>query len=220
MMRIIFLGAPGTGKGTQAALLSEKAAIPHLSTGDMFREAIANKTDLGLKVKSYLDAGKLVPDELTINLVKERLLKNDCAKGFILDGFPRTEFQAQALDKFLGEQNTTIDIALLIDVPEEKLIERLSSRRVCPQCGATYNILSNPPKVNSTCDVCNTQLIQRTDDTESTIKNRLTVYHNQTKPLIDYFDKQGKLKRVEGIGSVADVNAKIMEVVRRLASIT
>ena len=219
-MRIIFLGAPGTGKGTQAALISEKVVIPHLSTGDMFREAIANKTDLGLQVKGYLDAGKLVPDELTINSVKERLHKNDCAKGFILDGFPRTEFQAQALDKFLGEQNTAIDIALLIDVPEEKLIERLSSRRVCPHCGATYNILSNQPEVSGTCDVCNTQLIQRPDDTESTIKNRLAVYHNQTKPLIDYFEKQGKLKQVEGIGSVADVNDKIMEVVRRLASIT
>ena len=197
-MKIIMLGAPGAGKGTQAKKLSEKYGIPHISTGDIFRANIKNNTELGQKAKGYMDAGQLVPDELVVDLVVDRIKEKDCFKGFILDGFPRTIPQAEALDYALNNQNEKIDYAINVEVPDENIIDRMSGRRACVACGGTYHIKYNPTKKEGICDACGGELILRDDDKPETVKQRLEVYHTQTQPLIDYYTKEGILKEVDG----------------------
>lgn len=209
MMRSIFLGAPGTGKGTQAALLAEKYHIPHISTGDMLRDAVKNGTDLGKKAKEYMDAGELVPDSVMIDLVKERLLRNDCEKGFILDGFPRTIHQTEVLDTYLTEKRMTITKVVFLDVDADLLVKRLTSRRLCRKCGKDYNIITDPPPAGGKCKICGGEIYRRDDDSEETIKNRLQVYENQTNPLLDYYTKQKKLMRVDGNQSIQEVQDQI-----------
>ena len=197
-MKIIMLGAPGAGKGTQAKMLADKYGIPHISTGDIFRANIKNNTELGKKAKGYMDAGQLVPDELVVDLVVDRIKNADCFKGFILDGFPRTIPQAEALDYALNNQNEKIDYAINVDVPDEAIIERMSGRRACVGCGATYHVVYNPTKKEGTCDKCGQDLILREDDKPETVKKRLQVYHEQTQPLIDHYEKKGALLTVDG----------------------
>ncbi len=192
------MGLPGAGKGTQAEKINEKYNIPHISTGDMFRLAIKEGTDLGLKAKEYMDQGNLVPDEVTIGIVKERLSKADCANGFLLDGFPRTIAQAEALQQLLIDLNRSIDYVLHVDVPEEKLVERLTGRRICPACGTTYHVAYNPPKVEGICDKDGSELIQRDDDQPETVKKRLSVNIEQTQPLLDFYQDKGYLVKVNG----------------------
>ncbi|WP_036578643.1 adenylate kinase [Oceanobacillus picturae] len=197
-MNLILMGLPGAGKGTQAEKINEKYNIPHISTGDMFRLAIKEGTDLGKKAKEYMDQGELVPDEVTIGIVKERLSKADCKEGFLLDGFPRTIAQAEALQDLLSDLNQSIDYVLHVDVPKEKLVERLTGRRICPTCGATYHVLYNPPKVEGICDNDGSKLIQREDDQAETVKNRLAVNIKQTQPLLDFYEDKGYLVSVNG----------------------
>lgn len=197
-MNLILMGLPGAGKGTQAEKINEKYNIPHISTGDMFRLAIKEGTDLGKKAKEYMDQGSLVPDEVTVGIVKERLSKDDCKNGFLLDGFPRTIAQAEALDELLAELGQTIDHVIHVDVPEEKLVERLTGRRVCPSCGTTYHVLYNPPKEDGKCDRDGSELIQRDDDTPETVKNRLEVNIEQTKPLLNFYQEKGYLVNING----------------------
>lgn len=204
-MKIILLGPPGAGKGTQAKSISEKYSIPHISTGDIFRKNISEKTPLGVKAKEYIDKGLLVPDELTIDLVKDRLLQEDCKNGFLLDGFPRTVKQAEALDEFLVSKGEKIDTALLIEVPRELILERMTGRRVCLSCGASYHIKFNPPKNEGKCDLCKADLIQRKDDNEKTVNDRLEVYDNQTQPLIEYYKTQDVLSAVDGTLPINEV---------------
>ncbi len=214
-MRLLIMGRPGAGKGTQAVNIREFYEIPHISTGDMFREAIKEGTKLGLLAKSYMDQGGLVPDEVTIGIVKERLLKDDAKKGFLLDGFPRTISQAEALDDFLNEQGIKLDAVLNVDVPAEKLIRRMVGRRVCKTCGATYHVEFNPPKKDGICDNCGATLIQRADDTEATAKNRLEVYDRNTAPLLDYYEKQNILKVVNGDKPLDEVFESIKESLKK-----
>jgi len=209
------MGRPGAGKGTQAVNIREFYEIPHISTGDMFREAIKEGTKLGLLAKSYMDQGGLVPDEVTIGIVKERLLKDDAKKGFLLDGFPRTISQAEALDDFLNEQGIKLDAVLNVDVPAEKLIRRMVGRRVCKTCGATYHVEFNPPKKDGICDNCGATLIQRADDTEATAKNRLEVYDRNTAPLLNYYEKQNILKVVNGDKPLDEVFESIKESLKK-----
>jgi len=197
-MRTILMGPPGAGKGTQAAVLVERFHIPHISTGDMFRAAMKAGTPLGLKAKEYMDAGALVPDEVTIGIVEERLQEPDCAGGFLLDGFPRTVAQADALGQILDKLGLKLDGVLNLQVDEEKLLARLTGRRVCRNCGATYHVLFNPPAQENVCNECGGELYQRGDDTLETAKNRLAVYNQQTEPLIAYYRKQGLLKEIAG----------------------
>jgi len=209
-MNIIFLGPPGAGKGTQAQVICQKLGIPQISTGDMLRSAIAAKTETGLKAKEYMDNGQLVPDAVVIDIVKERLTAEDCQKGYILDGFPRTVEQAEALGAF-----ATIDAAINLDVPDEVLVNRLSGRRVCPLCGAPYHVdRLNGEKV---CKVDAMPLIQRDDDKAETVLNRLQVYHQKTAPLIDYYSGKGKLKNIPGAGSMEEISAEIFKVLEALA---
>ncbi|MCR4898816.1 MAG: adenylate kinase [Acholeplasmatales bacterium] len=214
-MRLLIMGRPGAGKGTQAVNIREFYEIPHISTGDMFREAIKEGTKLGLLAKSYMDQGGLVPDEVTIGIVKERLLKDDAKKGFLLDGFPRTISQAEALDDFLNEQGIKLDAVLNVDVPAEKLIRRMVGRRVCKTCGATYHVEFNPPKKDGICDNCGATLIQRADDTEATAKNRLEVYDRNTAPLLNYYEKQNILKVVNGDKPLDEVFESIKESLKK-----
>lgn len=211
-MKIIMLGAPGAGKGTQAKMISAKYGIPQISTGDIFRANIKNQTELGKKAKSYIDQGLLVPDELTLDLVTDRLAKDDCANGYILDGFPRTLKQADALTAALKKQSAAIDFAVDIEVPDESIIERMGGRRVCPKCGATFHVKYNPPKQEGICDVCGEKLIIRDDDKAETVKKRLNVYHESTQPLIDYYKKAGCLKAFDGTLPMDEVFAKIDQV--------
>lgn len=197
-MRIILLGPPGAGKGTQAEALVKKLDIPHISTGDMFRQAMKEGRPLGLEAKSYMEQGKLVPDEVTIGIVKERIQEEDCAKGFLLDGFPRTVNQAQALDGIFEELGLTLDGAINIDVPKEKLITRITGRRACEACGSIFHLVFNPPKEEGICSKCGGKLYQRADDQEKTVLNRLNVYEEQTAPLIDYYNAQGNLINING----------------------
>ena len=197
-MNLLIMGRPGAGKGTQAFNIRDYYKIPHISTGDMFREAIKNETKLGLLAKSYMDKGLLVPDEVTIGIVKERLSQADCKKGFLLDGFPRTIAQAEALDNILKENGVKLDAVLDINVQPEILIRRMVGRRVCKNCGATYHVEFNPSKVQGICDECGSELIQRKDDTEETGKNRLAVYDSNTAPFLEYYKKQNILKTVNG----------------------
>ncbi|WBY65074.1 adenylate kinase [Thermocaproicibacter melissae] len=192
-MNLIFLGAPGAGKGTHAEILSKDVGIPQISTGNIIREALKSGTEMGLKAKSYIEAGKLVPDDVVIGIIRDRLAQDDCANGFILDGFPRTIPQAEALDKMVR-----IDRVINLDVPESLILRRLSGRRVCSNCGASYNVDTRPPKKEGICDVCGGTLVQRKDDNPETVRERLKVYHEQTEPLVDYYEKQGKLRTVHG----------------------
>ncbi len=202
-MNLILLGAPGAGKGTQAEVICDKLQIPAISTGNIIREALAKGTEMGVKAKSYIDAGQLVPDEVVIGIIKERLAKDDCQKGFILDGFPRTIPQAEALDAM----GVVIDKVIDIEVPDEKIIKRMSGRRVCSKCGASYHLEYKKPAAEGVCDVCEGELIQRKDDHPDTVLDRLNVYHEQTEPLKDYYSKAGLLKVVEGQEEVADTTA-------------
>ena len=201
-MKLIIMGPPGAGKGTQAALIKEAYQIPHISTGDMFREAIKNETPLGKEAKSYIDRGELVPDSVTIGLVKERLSKDDCKVGFLLDGFPRTIPQAEALDEILKELNIVLDAVINIEADDSILIDRIVGRRVCPNCKAGYHVKNLQPKVEGICDICGEKLVQRKDDTEETVKNRLDVYAKQTKPLLEFYENLGLVKSIEGIGDI------------------
>lgn len=211
-MNLILMGLPGAGKGTQAEKITKTYAVPHISTGDMFRSAIKEGTTLGKKAKAFMDEGNLVPDEVTIGIVEERLQKDDCKDGFLLDGFPRTIAQAEALDALLSSMNKRIDHVLHIDVPEENLVERLTGRRICPSCGATYHVLYNPPKEEGKCDNDNSELIQRDDDQPETVKNRLAVNIKQTQPLLDFYQKQGYLKIINGNQDINDVFADIQAI--------
>ena len=204
-MKIIMLGAPGAGKGTQAKMIAAKYGVPHISTGDIFRANIKNGTELGAKAKEYMDKGLLVPDELVVDLVIDRFKADDCAKGYILDGFPRTIPQAEALDKALSAIGDSVDYAINVEVPDENIIERMSGRRACVGCGATYHIKYNPTKVEGICDACGEKLILRDDDKPETVKNRLSVYHEQTQPLIDYYAKKNVLAEVDGTKDMEDV---------------
>ncbi|GEN31995.1 adenylate kinase [Cerasibacillus quisquiliarum] len=197
-MKLILMGLPGAGKGTQAEKISEVYHIPHISTGDMFRLAMKEGTELGKKAKSFMDQGNLVPDEVTIGIVKERLSKDDCKDGFLLDGFPRTIAQAEALEELLEEMGTALDYVLHVNVPKEKLVERLTGRRICPTCGTSYHVLYNPPKQEGICDKDGATLIQRDDDQEATVKNRLQVNIEQSQPLIDFYKKKGYLVDING----------------------
>ena len=208
-MRIIMLGAPGAGKGTQAKMIAEKFGIPHISTGDIFRANIKNQTELGKKAKAYLDEGTLVPDELTCDLVVDRIANEDCAKGYILDGFPRTIPQAEALTKALAKDGGAIDYAIDVDVPDSDIVRRLSGRRVCLKCGATYHTSFNPPREEGICDSCGEALVHRDDDKPETIQKRLDVYHSQTQPLIEYYHEAGCMYKVDGTRSLEDVFASI-----------
>ncbi|MCI8824812.1 MAG: adenylate kinase [Lachnospiraceae bacterium] len=211
-MKIIMLGAPGAGKGTQAKMLADKYDIPHISTGDIFRANIKNGTELGTKAKEYMDKGLLVPDELTCDLVVDRIKQDDCAKGYILDGFPRTIPQAECLDNALSAMNDKIDYAVNVDVPDENIIKRMSGRRACVGCGATYHIVYNPTKEEGICDRCGKELILRDDDKPETVENRLNVYHEQTQPLIDYYNNKGVLQEVDGTKDMQEVFDAIVAV--------
>lgn len=211
-MKIIMLGAPGAGKGTQAKKIAEKYSIPHISTGDIFRANIKNNTELGQKAKTYMDKGELVPDELVVDLIMDRFKEADCANGYVLDGFPRTIPQAETLDKALAANNEAVDFAINVEVPDENIINRMSGRRACVGCGATYHIQYNAPKVEGVCDTCGEKLILRDDDKPETVKNRLSVYHEQTQPLIDYYSKKGVLAEVDGTQAMDDVFNAIVNV--------
>lgn len=204
-MKIIMLGAPGAGKGTQAKQIADKYKIPHISTGDIFRANIKNNTELGQKAKQYMDQGLLVPDELTCDLVMDRIKQDDCKDGFILDGFPRTIPQAEALDAALDKINEKMDYAINVDVPDENIVNRMGGRRCCLNCGATYHVVTIPTKVEGICDRCGSPVVLRDDDKPETVQKRLTVYHDQTQPLIDYYEKQSILKTVDGTKSMEAV---------------
>ena len=211
-MRIIMLGAPGAGKGTQAKKIAEKYSIPHISTGDIFRANIKNGTELGKKAKTYMDQGLLVPDELTCDLVMDRIQQDDCKNGFVLDGFPRTIPQAEALDAALKKISQTMDYAIDVDVPDENIISRMSGRRACLNCGATYHIVNIPTKKPGICDRCGEPVVLRDDDKPETVEKRLHVYHDQTQPLIDYYTEAGILKEVDGTIDINDVFAEIVKI--------
>ena len=211
-MKIIMLGAPGAGKGTQAKQIAQAYDIPHISTGDIFRANIKEGTELGKKAKTYMDAGELVPDELVCDLVVDRIQQDDCTEGFILDGFPRTIPQAEALTNALNAIEQKMEYALNIDVPDENIIHRMAGRRACVGCGATYHVEFNPPKVTDVCDVCGEELVLRDDDKPETVKNRLNVYHEQTKPLIDYYEKQGIVNTIDGTQTMEEVFSDIRKI--------
>lgn len=211
-MNIIMLGAPGAGKGTQAIQLADKYQIPHISTGDIFRANIKQGTELGKKAKTYMDQGLLVPDELVCELVVDRLQKDDCTKGFILDGFPRTIPQAEALTEALDKVGSKIEYAINVDVPDENIVERMSGRRACVGCGATYHVVNAPTKVDGVCDKCGEAITLRDDDKPETVQKRLEVYHEQTQPLIDFYDEKGVVKTIDGTQPMDQVFHAIVEI--------
>ena len=208
-MKIIMLGAPGAGKGTQAKMIADKYGVPHVSTGDIFRANIKNGTELGMEAKKYMDQGLLVPDELTVRILLDRVAQDDCKNGYVLDGFPRTIPQAEVLDSELTKLGDHIDYAINVDVPDENIVKRMSGRRACLTCGATYHIEHVPPKKEGICDVCGSELVLRDDDKPETVKNRLNVYHEQTQPLIDFYTGKGVLKTVDGTVPMEEVFAAI-----------
>ncbi|HJC22820.1 MAG TPA: adenylate kinase [Candidatus Eisenbergiella merdavium] len=211
-MKIIMLGAPGAGKGTQAKMIAEKYGLPHISTGDIFRANIKNGTELGKEAKEYMDKGLLVPDELTVRLLLDRVAKEDCKNGYVLDGFPRTIPQAEVLDAELEKLGEKVDYAVNVDVPDENIVNRMSGRRACLSCGATYHIVSIPPKKEGVCDVCGSELVLRDDDRPETVQNRLKVYHEQTQPLIDFYEKKGVLRSVDGTLPMEEVFGAITKI--------
>ncbi len=215
-MNLVLMGLPGAGKGTQAEQIVDKYEIPHISTGDMFRAAIKEGTDLGLQAKSFMDKGELVPDEVTIGIVRERLSKDDCEKGFLLDGFPRTVPQAEALETILSDLNREIDFVINIDVKKELLMERLTGRRICKSCGSTYHLVFNPPATEGVCDRCNGELYQRADDNEETVQNRFEVNLKQTKPLLDFYETKGYLRNINGQQDIRKVFADLDELLGSL----
>ncbi len=205
-MNLIFLGAPGAGKGTQAEIVSRRLSVPIISTGNILREAIRAGTELGLKAKSFIDAGDLVPDDIIIGIVSERLAQPDCAAGFILDGVPRTLPQAEAL----ASLGIAIDFVIEIDVPDDEIVRRLGGRRVCSECGTPFHTEAKPPVNEGVCDVCGGSLVERADDAPETVKNRLSVYHRMTEPLIDYYERLGKLRRIKGAGDVREITRSVL----------
>lgn len=211
-MKIIMLGAPGAGKGTQAKMIADKYSIPHISTGDIFRANIKNGTELGKKAKTYMDQGLLVPDELVVDLVVDRVGKEDCSNGYVLDGFPRTIPQAESLDAALEKLGSKVDYAINVEVPDENIVRRMSGRRACVACGATYHIVHIPTKVEGICDRCGSELILRDDDKPETVKKRLAVYHEQTQPLIDYYNDKKVLVEVDGTKDMNDVFTDIVKI--------
>ena len=212
-MKIVLLGAPGAGKGTQAKRIAERCSIPHISTGDIFRANIKQGTELGQKAKTYMDKGELVPDELVCDLVVDRIQQPDCVQGYVLDGFPRTIPQAEALTAALKAIDNKLDFAVDIAVPDDNIVNRMSGRRACVGCGATYHVIFNPTKVEGICDVCGEKLILRDDDKPETVLDRLKVYHDQTQPLIDYYTAEGILKSVDGTKDMDEVFADIVDVI-------
>lgn len=213
-MKIIMLGAPGAGKGTQAKMIAEKYGVPHISTGDIFRANIKNGTQLGMEAKQYMDKGLLVPDELTVKILLDRVAQDDCKTGYVLDGFPRTIPQAEVLDKALTELGDKIDYAINVDVPDENIVRRMGGRRACLSCGATYHIEHIPPKKEGICDTCGQELVLRDDDKPETVQSRLNVYHEQTQPLIEFYQAKGVLKTVDGTVDMKDVFAAITEILK------
>ena len=211
-MKIIMLGAPGAGKGTQAKMIADRYGIPHISTGDIFRANIKNGTELGKKAKAYMDKGELVPDELTVELLLDRVAKEDCKSGYVLDGFPRTIPQAEVLEKELDKIGEKIDYAIDVEVPDENIIKRMGGRRACVSCGATYHIEHVPPKQEGICDKCGSELILRDDDKPETVANRLNVYHSQTQPLIDFYNERNVLKEVDGTKDMMEVFDDIVSI--------
>ena len=211
-MKIIMLGAPGAGKGTQAKMIAEKYQIPHVSTGDIFRANIKNGTELGMDAKKYMDQGLLVPDELTVKILLDRVAQEDCVNGYVLDGFPRTIPQAEVLDEALTKLGEKIDYAINVDVPDENIVRRMSGRRACLKCGATYHIEHIPPKQEGICDSCGSELVLRDDDKPETVQNRLKVYHEQTQPLIDFYTARGVLKTVDGTVDMKEVFTAITDI--------
>lgn len=211
-VKIVLLGPPGAGKGTQAKSISNRYSIPHISTGDIFRKNISEGTPLGIEAKSYMDKGQLVPDEVTINMVKDRLTWEDCKNGYLLDGFPRTVAQAEALEDFLASRDEKLDTALSIEVPSNFILERMTGRRVCPSCGASYHVKFNPPTKEGVCDVCGSDVVQRKDDTEETVSERLEVYERQTQPLIDFYNNKNLLSTVDGTKAINEVFEGICEI--------
>jgi len=211
MLRTVLLGPPGAGKGTQAAKIVEKYNIPHISTGDIFRENIKNGTELGKKAKEYMDKGELVPDDLVIDLATDRLLADDCKNGFLLDGFPRTVYQAEKLDEFLEAHGQKLDTVIDIEVEKEELITRLTGRRVCKACGASFHVVNIPPKKEGICDICGAELVQRADDTVETVENRIEVYNQQTMPLVGYYSEAGNIVTIDGALPLDDVFAEIVK---------
>lgn len=211
-MKIIMLGAPGAGKGTQAKRIADKWQIPHVSTGDIFRANIKNGTELGMEAKKYMDKGALVPDELTVKILLDRVAQEDCKNGYVLDGFPRTIPQAEVLDKALTDLGDSIDYAIDVDVPDENIVNRMSGRRACVACGATYHIVYAPTKTEGICDRCGKELILRDDDKPETVQKRLCVYHEQTQPLIDYYGKKNILKSVDGTKDMEEVFQDIVKI--------
>ena len=217
-LRIVMFGAPGAGKGTQAAETAKKHDIVHISTGEIFRKNLREGTELGLEAKKHMDAGGLVPDDVTVRMVEQRLAEPDCANGFILDGFPRTEAQAEALTEFLDEAGLALDVVINIKVGDELVIQRLSSRRQCPECGAVFNVVSLRPRVENVCDQCSSKLIIRPDDSADTIKNRLDVYQVESAPVLDYYRSRSLVRDVDGVGSVSETDAEIDAVLAGLRS--
>ncbi|WP_281512657.1 adenylate kinase [Mammaliicoccus vitulinus] len=215
-MNIILMGLPGAGKGTQASEIVKKYPIPHISTGDMFRKAIKEETDLGKEAKSHMDRGELVPDEVTIGIVRERLAEEDARKGFLLDGFPRTVEQADALNEILSELERKVDAVINIEVAEEELMNRLTGRRICEECGTAYHLVFNPPKVDGVCDLDGGKLYQREDDNPETVANRLSVNVKQTKPLLDFYENQGVLKNIDGSRQIDNVTEDVIQILESL----
>ena len=211
-MKIVMLGAPGAGKGTQAKMIAAEYGLPHISTGDIFRANIKEGTELGKEAKTYMDAGQLVPDELTVKILLDRVAKDDCKNGYVLDGFPRTIPQAKVLDEALTALGEKIDFAIDVDVPDENIVGRMGGRRACVTCGATYHIEHVPPKAEGICDTCGSELILRDDDKPETVSNRLKVYHDQTQPLIDFYTEKGVLRSVDGTVDMMDVFAAIKDI--------
>lgn len=211
-MKVIMLGAPGAGKGTQAKRIADRYGVPHISTGDIFRANMKNGTELGMEAKKYMDAGQLVPDELTVKILLDRVAQDDCKNGYVLDGFPRTIPQAEVLDRALAELGDHVDYAIDVDVPDENIVRRMSGRRACTGCGATYHIEHVPPKAEGICDRCGETLVLRDDDKPETVQNRLKVYHDQTQPLISYYTNKGILRTVDGTKDMEDVFAAITEI--------
>ncbi|ARF79948.1 adenylate kinase [Kitasatospora aureofaciens] len=215
-MRIVLVGPPGAGKGTQAHLLAKTLSIPHISTGDLFRANIGQGTPLGLEAKSYMDAGRLVPDEVTIGMAKDRMLQADAANGFLLDGFPRNLGQAKALDEFLAEQGIELDGVLDLEVPEDEVVRRIAGRRLCRNDGGhVFHVDYNPPKVEGVCDECGGELYQRSDDTEEKVRTRLEVYHTETEPIIDYYVQQGLVATISALGKVDEVTQRAIEALKQ-----